>query len=464
MSNEPITTSGISGGGTQERIEALVEVTYELLAMEDTDMLRKVLNRERPADLADVMRHLDEEVRETAFGLLEESLAAEVLAETDAHTTMAIVEDMEPERLSGLLEEMQPDDAADVLVDLDREEAEKVLDLMETEEAQEVQELMAHEEDTGGGIMTPELISVREETTVAEAIDTLRHDAEDQDISHIYVTDAEGKPVGMVPLRRLATARPQTPVSRLMNRDLVTVTPETDQEEIARMFSRYNLLAAPVVDAEGRLVGQITVDDVVDVIQEEATEDIYKMAGTSDQEMERPSVFGVARTRLPWLLICLLGSFLSGAVIHVFDATLEKIIILASFLPAITATGGNSGLQSSTVTVRGLVTGHVSSGLVLRTILREIGTAAVIGVACGTAASAVAWLWFKHPLVGICVGVAMFLAISVAVVLGVLVPLLFDKLGIDPAVASGPFITTSNDILGIFIYLGLATVLMSRFM
>jgi magnesium transporter len=464
VSNEPITPSSISGGETQERVEALVEVTYELLAMEDTDMLRKVLNRERPADLADVMRRLDEEVRETAFGLLEESLAAEVLAESDTHTTLAIVEDLEPEKLSDLLEEMQPDDAADVLVDLDREEAEKVLDLMETEEAQEVQELMAHEGDTGGGIMTPELISVREETTVAEAIDRLRHEAEDQDISHIYVTDAEGRPVGMVPLRRLATARPQTPVSRLMDRDLVTVTPETDQEEIARMFSRYNLLAAPVVDAEGRLVGQITVDDVVDVIQEEATEDIYKMAGTSDQEMERPSVFGVARTRLPWLLICLGGSFLSAAVIHMFDATLKEFLVLAFFMPAIPAMGGNSGLQSSTVTVRGLVTGHVSAGLVLRTVLREVGTGTVIGLACGAAASAVAWVWFGEPVVGACVGAAMFLAISVAVFLGVLVPILFDRVGIDPAVASGPFITMTNDILGYFIYFGLATVLMRRFM
>lgn len=461
MSDES-TIPRISGGQTPERIEALEEVTHELLALEDPEILRQVLNRERPADLADLMRHLDEEVRETVFGLLEESLAADVLAESDTATKQAIAQDLKPQKLSDLLEEMEPDDAADVLEDMEDAAAEEVLGLMETEGAQEVQDLLEHEEDTGGGIMTPDLISVREETTAGEAINQLRQEAEDQDISHIYVTDAEGRPVGQVPLHRLATARPQTPMSRLMNRDLFTVTPETDQEEIARLFSRYNLLAAAVVDEGGRLVGQITVDDVVDVIQAEATEDIYKMAGTSDQEMENPSVFGVARARLPWLLICLLGSFLSGAVIHVFDATLERVIILASFLPAITAKGGNSGLQSSTVTVRGLVTGHVSSGLLVRTIVREIGTAAVIGLACGAAASAVAWLWFKHPLVGVCVGCAMFLAISVAVILGVLVPLALDRTGVDPAVASGPFITTTNDILGIFIYLGLATILMGR--
>ena len=180
--------------------------------------------------------------------------------------------------------------------------------------------------------------------------------------------------------------------------------------------------------------------------------------------MARPSVFGIARTRLPWLLICLGGSFLSSAVVHLFDATLHQLVLLATFMPAIPAMGGNSGLQSSTVTVRGLVTGHVSSGLVLRTVLREVGAGTVIGLACGAAASAVAWVWFGEPLVGICVGVAMFLAISVAVFLGVLVPILFDRAGIDPAVASGPFITMTNDILGYFIYFGLATVLMGRFM
>ena len=194
------------------------------------------------------------------------------------------------------------------------------------------------------------------------------------------------------------------------------------------------------------------------------TEDIYKMAGTTDGEMARPSVMGVVRARLPWLMICLAGSFLSGAVIHMFDVTLARMITLAAFIPAITATGGNSGLQSSTVTVRSLVTGHVSSGLMLRTILREIGTAAVIGLACGIAASAVAWLWFQQALVGICVGTAMFLAISVAVTLGVLVPIVFDRTGIDPAIASGPFITTTNDILGLLIYLGLATLLVHRFL
>ena len=453
-----------SGQETETRIEALMEVTYQLLALDDREMLEKVLNREHPADLADLIRRLDDNTLEVIFSLLDEHLAAEVLAESDPPTAQAIAEDLDPEELSDLVEEMDPDDAADVLSELEEEDAEKILDLMEKEDAEEVQELMAHDEDTGGGIMTPELVLTYEDTTVSEVINTLRKEAEDAEIFELYVVDSQNRLQGMVSLNRLVTARPQALMKDLMDRDLITVAPETDQEDIAQLFTRYDLLAAPVVDAQRKLIGQITVDDIVDVIHEEATEDIYKMAGTSDHEIEHPSVLGVAWTRLPWLMLCLLGSFLSGLVIHMFDVTLEKVITLAAFIPVIMATGGNSGLQSSTVTVRGLVTGHVSTGLILHTILREMGTAAVIGLACGAAASGVAWFWFGEALVGICVGVSMFLVISLAVLLGVLSPLVFHKVGIDPAVASGPFITTTNDIVGLSIYLGLATYMVQRFM
>ncbi len=439
-------------------------MTYQLLALEDREILRRVLGRERPADLADLIRRLDDETLEVVFGLLDEHLAADVLAESDTPTALAIADDLNPRELSDLVEEMEPDDAADVLSELEEKEAEKVLDLMETEDAQEVQELMAHEEDTGGGIMTPDLVVAHGNTTVSKVIDALRKEAEDAEIFDLYVVDGDDRLLGTVSLHRLVTARPQALMSDLMDRDVITVAPETDQEDISQLFTRYDLLAVPVVDTDGKLVGQITIDDIVDVIHEEATEDIYKMAGTSNEEMERPSVFGVAFTRLPWLMLCLLGSFLSGIVIHTFDVTLEKVITLAAFIPVIMATGGNSGLQSSTVTVRGLVTGHVSSGLILRTVLREMGTALVIGVACGIAASGVAWIWFGETLVGLCVGISMFLVISLAVLLGVLSPLLFHRIGIDPAVASGPFITTANDILGLTIYLGLATILVQRFM
>lgn len=446
-------------GETAPRIEALLEMTHVLLTLEDRKELRAILNREHPADLADLARRLDDDTLETIFGLLAEPLAADVLAETDIPTTLAIAEDLNPQELSDLVEEMAPDDAADVLAELEEEDAEKVLDLMEKEDAAEVQELMNHEEDTGGGIMTPELVLTHQNTTVSEVIDALRLEAEDADILEVYVVNKTNQLQGTVSLNRLVTARPHTLMTALMKRDVITVSPDTDQEDIASLFTRYDLLAIPVVDDDGSLVGQITIDDVLDVIQDEATEDIYKMGGTSDHEIERPSVFGIAFTRLPWLMLCLFGSFLAGIVIHMFEVTLAEAITLAVFIPVIMATGGTSGLQSATVTVRSLVTGQISSGLIMRTVLRELGSAAFIGLACGLTATGLAWFWIGSPLVGICVGVAMLLVITMSVLLGVLAPLVFQRFGIDPAVASGPFITTANDILGLAIYLGLATML-----
>ena len=462
MSNEP-SLPDLSGGETIGRVEALVELTYELLALEDLETLKGVLNEQRPADLADLLRRLEDETQEAVFQLLDTEPAAEALAEADTPTTIAIAEDLGHQELSELVEEMEPDDAADVLADLEAEDAEKILDLMEDEEAHEVQELMAHEEDTGGGIMTPRLVLADVSATVSEAVDTLRQEADEAEIHDLFVVDGDNRLQGVVPLHLLVTARPTTLVSNLMDRDVISVTTEMDQEEIAQLFARYHLVAVPVVDEDGRVVGQITVDDAMDVLVEEATEDLYRMAGTSGDESERDTVFGVAFTRLPWLMLCLVGSFLSGLVISWFDVTLEKAITLAAFIPVIMATGGNSGLQASTVTVRGMVIGNVASGLLLRTVLREIGTAVVIGLVCGVAASAVAWIWFGESLVGVSVGVAMFLVICLAVLLGVLAPLLFNRVGIDPAVASGPFITTANDILGLSIYLGLATLLIQRF-
>ncbi len=309
--DETRTTSGASEEANV-RVEALMELTYQLIALEDSATLGRVLNQERAADLADLFRRLDEEMRDPVFDLLDEQLAPEVLAELDTPTALSIIEEMDHQELSSLMEDMAPDDAADMLADMEEGEAEKVLSLMEVGEAQDLQDLMAHEEDTGGGIMTPKLVLVDEASSVADVIGVLRGRVQKSDVMNLFVVDAEEKLKGIVPLHRLVTALPDTPISDLMDRDTISVTTETDQEEIAQIFSRYNLLAMPVVNEEGRVVGQITVDDVVDVIHEEATEDIYKMAGTSDEEMERPSILGVVRARLPWLLICLLGSFFPG--------------------------------------------------------------------------------------------------------------------------------------------------------
>lgn len=448
---------------TEARVQALLEVTTSLLALDDEAQLRKILNAEHSADVADVLRRVDEETRQILFSYLEDTHAADTLVETDLPTLRTIVGELAPEALTGLVEEMQPDDAVDVLSELEEAEAAQVLGMMEKGDAEALEELLTHEEDTGGGLMTPDFVLVNQDATVGDALKALQEDDETADLFYVFVVDDEQRPVGAISIHKLVRAKPQQKINTIMNRDVATVSYDTDQEEIAKVFERYNLMAMPVVDENGRLAGRITVDDVMDVIEEENAEDLYKMAGTSQEEVYRPSIFGIAKARMPWLFIGMMGSLFAGGVIESFKMTLEEVFTLAAFLPVIMATGGSSGLQACTVTVRGLVTGNVSAGLIFQTIAREIMTAMLIGIVCGGGASLVAWGWFGEAVVGVCVGISMFLVISLAVFMGVSAPMIFHKLNVDPAIVSGPFITISNDIVGVFIYLKLATVMLAYF-
>ena len=422
--------------------------------------LRPILSTERPEDIAEALRHLEEETRQRIFSLLEEESAGAVLDcldELDPAFRQELLETLDSRELTEIVETMPLDDAADVLGDLPEDQAQQVLGMMVEAEAEEVQELLRYPEDAAGGIMTPTLVSVSTSMTVSETIDYLRETGNADEVFYVYVVDSQEYLFGTVSLQKLVTARPETKIRSIADPDPISVNVQADQEEIAGIFRRYGLLAVPVVDDEGKLLGRITIDDVIDVIEEETTEDVYKMAGTDDEELESRSSFRIALIRLPWLLSCLVGSFLSGAVIHAFQMTLGRAIALAAFIPAITATGGNAGLQTSTVTVRGLATGHLDPSHLKREFLKEIRTALIIGAVCGGVTGAVARFWMGAPVVGVCIGTAMFLAISVAAGLGILIPLTFRKIGIDPAIASGPFITTSNDITGLLIYLSLAT-------
>jgi magnesium transporter len=252
-------------------------------------------------------------------------------------------------------------------------------------------------------------------------------------------------------------------VRDLLEEKLITVPVDMDQEEVARMFNKHNLLAMPVVDSSGMLLGRITVDDVMEVIEEEATEDAFKLAGTDDAELKSESVFKIARVRFIWLLICLGGTLLSGVVIRFFEATLEHVIALAAFIPSIMAMGGNSGIQTTTVTVRGLATGTVSSSRIARVIFRELRVALLLGIACGLIIGVIAHFWAGGAILGAIVGSAMFCSIAWASMMGVLFPLTFNKLKIDPAVASGPFIITMNDAFSLLIYFALVTLMLKYF-
>jgi len=441
----------------QERREILLETSRELLEAGDFNSLRLILNSQRPADLAELIPNLDEEQGPLIFEVLAEPLAADVLAEMDTADMLSLAEELDDEELSDLVEEMAPDDAADVLGELPEKQTAKVLELMEEDEAEEVRELLAHEEDTGGGIMTSHLIAVREEMTVTDATAYLREWADEEEVFYIYVVDEGEKLIGTVPLKRLILSRQETLIRELTDREPIAVRTDTDQEEIAQIFSEYNLLAVPVVDDEERLVGRVTVDDIVEVMEEEATEDIYVMAATSSEELEERSVLGVVRRRLPWLLVCLAGTLLSGGMIDVFKETLSSVTALLFFVPAIMAMGGNTGIQTSTVTVRGLATGDLQTGDLLGVIFRELRIALVMGLTIGGIVFAVNQVWTGALIVGGCAGLAMLGAIVFSAGLGATIPLAFRALGVDPAVASGPLITTLNDALSLGIYFAVAT-------
>jgi magnesium transporter len=299
--------------------------------------------------------------------------------------------------------------------------------------------------------------------TIDEAIQHLRENPPGRQIFYIYVIGEEEELLGTVPLDRLVTEAPHRKLRDIALSNVISATPEVDREEAVRLVTQYDMLALPVVDEQNRLLGVVTIDDAMDTLQEEATEDIYKLAGTSDDELLSRSAFRVAQLRLPWLFVCLGGSLFSGFIIRIFSGTITQAIAIASFIPAIMAMGGNTGLQSSTATVRGIATGYISISKVAGIILKEIRTALIMGIACGLAMALVAFLWKgRQTTLGLVVGSSIFLAVSLSATMGVLIPIVFKRMNVDPAVASGPLITMINDITGLAVYLTLATILLSR--
>ena len=449
-------------GSFQQRREILHGTTIDALAEADLATLRLVLNNQHPADLAELLRVLDEEDQQAVLQLIAEPLAARALAESDTPTMLSVTEDLDDELLSDLVEEMAPDDAADLLGDLPVEQSQRLLDLMDDTDSAVFRELLEHDDDSGGGIMTSRVVSVPISATVGEAIAHLREWARDggEEFQSLFVIEASGVLGGTVPLSRMLVAQPERRISELVVETPVSVTADLDQQEIARIFQEYDLLVIPVVDGDGRLIGQVTVDDIVDVIEDEATEDMYEMAATSAEERSARSVFGVIRLRLPWLLVCLCGTLVSGGIIKLFSGTLASLSALILFVPAIMAMGGNTGIQTSTVTVRSLAIGYLQGTSILQILWRELLTACGMGVALGAIVFGVAHLWTASATISSCVGLAMFAAVLLSAMLGAVVPLLFRACGIDPAVASGPLITTLNDVVSLLIYFGIAASLL----
>ena len=420
---------------------------------------RETLDSAHPADIAAVLQHLPEGQRVALFRQLSSERAGEVLSKLDDASLLVLVRALDDAEVSRILDEMPPEHAADVVEELHRDEAAKILELMEEGHSENVQEILEYPEHSAGRLMSPDFVAVRPDATIEQAIKHIRDSVSAERAFELYVVDDHHHLVGVVPLRRLLTAEPTALAFAIRDENVISVTPEMDQEEVARIVAKYDLVALPVVDKRNRLVGTITVDDVVDIVHEEASEDIFRMAGSDAAELERRSPRQVALLRLPWVLATLVIELLAGLVIHYFDQTLSKVILLASFMPVIQAISGNTGLQSVTMVVRGLATGQVRVGQWWEPLRRQVETSSILGGICALTVGLVGWLW--HSAAFACVvALSMFISVNLSGFAGTMIPMLSKSLGFDPAITAGPFETAFQDVLGVTIFLSLATALL----
>ncbi len=447
-------------------VDTGAEVLRELRALlreGEEEALRIFLQLVRPEDIADWLDELSTEERRRILAALDNEAAGTVLADATPAIRAELLDELSPQKLARIAETMPPDEAADLIGDLEDEEGERVLHHIDAEDEKVLRDLLEYDEESAGGIMNPNVVALPRDATVDDAIQLLRTLGDDAVTAAVYVVDEQGRLVGFVRLRHLVTARPGARLEDIMETDVISVPVEADQEEVADLVEKYDFLAIPVVDAENRLLGAVSVDDVLDVIEEEASEDIYKMAGSSWAEEESESIFHTARYRLPWLLICLAGTQLSTTVMSLFSHRVPLFDQISIFTPAIMAMGGNTSLQSSTTTVRRLALDTLPKNRYPIHVVREILTALVMGVACGVVESGVALVLGHDPLVGVAVGLAMAMGMSAASLLGASMPLILDLFGVDPAVASGPLVSTINDSLGLSIYFTVATIVLLHF-
>jgi len=440
-------------------IDYLKELDQLIEKGREVDII-KLISTFHPADIADLIDALDEEKKKKFFGLLQVETASDVIMEIDDISRELIVEDISQDKLTQIVDDMESDDATDLISELPEEQAQRILSDIAKEDSEEVQELLQYEEDSAGGIMQLELVAVPQDVTVRDAIEQIRSRAHEvEDLHNVFIVDDDGKLVGVLPLRKLILASPESPIAPIMDSATINVTPEEDQEVVAEIFRKYDIVSLPVVDHAGKLLGRIMVDDVVDVIEQEDSEDIMKMAGIPEEDLVYGSrIFAISRARLPWLITNLFGGLLTGYLMWLFRIALHEILALVTFIPVITAMGGNIGIQSSSIMIRGFAVGRVDFNNLRRFLFNEIRIGLIMGIACGTLAGCAAVLWHKDPLLGPIVALAMVTGITVAAAMGTLIPAFFKKIQIDPAIASGPFVTTANDIVGIVIYLGIATL------
>lgn len=439
-----------------------IETAIDLFRMGQSATFLEQASAFEPADLADVLAALDEDERIQAVKLLPPEVAADALAELpdDAHAEETLAA-LDPAHAADIVEELEDDDAADLLGDLEPAEQERILAVVEEEDRAEVENLLRYDEETAGGIMTTHLVTVRESDTADQALAAIRQQAEEvEDFYQVFVVDTMERLVGILPLKALVLSAPGRPVRGIMETADTTVLPDLDQEEVARLMARYDLPAVPVVDANGKLLGRVTFDDVSDVMEEEHTEDLLRFSGVAADEGLGVALRTAVRTRLPWLYLNLFTAFLAAAVVVYFREEIQRTVLLAALMPIIAGLGGNAGTQSLAVTVRRLALGLITRRQGVEAVAKEALIGAANGLAVGIAIALVTLAVGEDPRLGLLVFLAMTFNVFVAGSAGAFIPIVLEKVGIDPAIASSVFVTTLTDIVGFAFLLGLASVLL----
>ncbi len=445
-----------------DRTKILVESIKRLLRRGATSHLSNIAAKTHAADLSVVFRSLSVSQQRQLFDLITDIEQKGILfSELDADTFLDLIEEIPVEDIVEVFEQMPNDDVADLLGRLPEEKADAILEKMKKAESDEVEDLLRYEDDTAGGIMVPDFIALSEDTTAKEAIESLQKEHSEVEMPfYLYVVDEYGKLVGVSSLRQLVLVPPETPLKAFMTTDVFSVQTGMDQEEVAKIVARYDILAVPVVDGTNRLVGIVTVDDVIDIFRREATEDILKMAGVGEEFVETKSVMRSTRIRLPWLFASCVGGIVAFFIIGKFEGSLHKFAALAAFIPVIMGMGGNIGTQSSTIVVRGLATGRIVIRDFWYILFKELAIGVILGVVYGIIIGSVAQVRYSREALAFSVCLAVISSMSLAALVGSLVPMAFARVHIDPAVATGPFVTTAIDIISVSFYFMISTALL----
>jgi magnesium transporter len=446
----------------RDRSKILADSIRRLLRRGAFSHLRKIVKKTHAADLAAVFQTLSPAHQQRLFELIENrEQKGIILSELDRDTFLDLTEDLDLDELVKILETMANDDVTDLIGQLPAARSSAILEKMKKEHSAQVEGLLSYRDDTAGGIMVTDFIALRQDCTAREAIASLQKEYQDVEMPfYLYAVDENGHLVGVSSLRQLVLVPPETPLKAFMTTDVFSVQTDMDQEEVAKMVARYDILAVPVVDESHRLVGIVTVDDVIDIFRAEATEDILKMAGVGDEFIETKSISKSTRTRLPWLFASCLGGIVAFYVINHFESSLSRFAFLAAFIPVIMGMGGNIGTQSSTIVVRGLATGRLSVRDIRTVVFKELVIGGMLGVFYGLLIGAVAQVSYSRLSFALAVALAVLSSMSVAALVGSLVPMFFARLNIDPAVATGPFVTTAIDIISVFFYFQISTILL----